>query len=51
MKGSSLDDHGDAHGKDGFCSVVRKAKVEGEIKGDKFVATSFELLPLEEKKN
>ncbi len=51
VKGSSLDDHGDAHGKDGFCSVVRKAKVEGEIKGDKFVATSFELLPLEEKKN
>ena len=51
VEGSSLDDHGDAHGKDGFCSVVRKAKVEGEVKGDKFVATSFELLPVEEKKN
>ncbi len=41
---------GDEHGKDGICIVVRKAKVKGEVVGDRFVATHFELLPVEEKK-
>ena len=50
VDGTSLDDHGDAHAKDGICSVVRKAKVEGEVVGDKFVATKFELLPLIQEK-
>jgi len=34
----------DAHGA-GLCSSAKKAKVVGEIEGDKFVATSFELQP------
>ena len=46
VEGSNLDDHGDAHAKDGFCSANRKAEVVGEIVGDKFKASSFKLLPI-----
>lgn len=49
VTGTSIDEHGDAHAKDGFCNAIRKAKVSGKIVGDKFAVTSFELLP--EKKN
>ena len=34
----------DAHGA-GLCSSAKEAKVVGQIEGDKFVATSFELQP------
>ena len=50
VDGTKLDDHGDAHGKDGFCTTVRKAKVIGEIVIDRFVVTEFKLLPIEFKK-
>jgi hypothetical protein len=43
-EGTGLDDHGDAHEDKGFCMAVRKAKVQGSLKGDKFVVTYFELL-------
>ena len=45
VDGSSIDDHGDAHGKDGLCNCVRQAKVSGEIKDGRFQATSFKVLP------
>jgi hypothetical protein len=45
VEGTTIDDHGDAHAKDGFCSAVRKAEVIGEIKDNKFVVTYFKLLP------
>lgn len=45
VDGTKLDDHGDAHAEDGFCSTIRKAVVEGEIKNEKFVVTYFKLLP------
>lgn len=45
--GTGLNDHGDAHADDGFCTAIRKAKVSGEIKGKTFVASSFTLLPKE----
>ncbi len=48
VEGTDINKHGDAHAADGFCSAVRKAEVTGEIKGDKFVASSFKLLPLKE---
>lgn len=48
VDGAKIDDHGDAHAEDGFCSLVRKAKVKGEIKDGRFVVESFELLPVEE---
>ena len=45
VEGTKLDDHGDAHAADGFCSAVSKAEVVGELKDNKFVVTSFKLLP------
>ena len=36
---------GDAHAKGGICEAIRKARVTGEVKNGRFVATSFELLP------
>ncbi len=47
VDGSKLDDHGDAHADDGLCNCIRKAKVSGEIKEGRFIATSFEVLPQE----
>ena len=49
VDGTNLDDHGDAHAEDGFCSAIRKAEVAGEVKGNRFVASTFKLLPLESK--
>ncbi len=39
-----IDAFGDAHGKMGFCNAISKAKVQGEIVNNKFVATYFELI-------
>jgi len=50
VDGVKIDSHGDAHANDGMCSVVRKAEVTGEIVGDRYVATTFKLLPAESKK-
>lgn len=41
---ADIDEFGDAHSKEGFCNAIRKAKVQGEIVGDKFVASYFELI-------
>ena len=48
VDGSSIDDHGDAHGEDGLCNCIRKAMVTGKIKDEQFVAASFEVLPNED---
>jgi hypothetical protein len=45
VDGTKIDDHGDAHAKDGFCETVRKAEVTGEIVNNRFKVTSFTLLP------
>ncbi|MHC4995451.1 MAG: DUF6370 family protein [Planctomycetota bacterium] len=45
VDGTSIDDHGDAHAADGFCSAIRQAKVQGQLVGDRFAVTTFELLP------
>lgn len=45
VDGTGIDDHGDSHANDGFCSKIRKAEVTGEVKNNRFVATSFKLLP------
>ena len=50
VDGSSIDDHGDAHGDDGLCNCIRKAKVSGEIVDGRFVATSVEVIKSEPKK-
>jgi hypothetical protein len=45
VDGTHIDQHGDAHAADGFCKAIRRARVTGEVKRGRFVATSFELLP------
>jgi hypothetical protein len=50
VTGTSIDKHGDAHADDGFCNSIRKAEVTGAIVDNKFVATSFKLLPEEKAK-
>lgn len=47
VDGSSIDDHGDAHGDDGVCNCIRKAKVTGEIVDRRFKATSVQVMPTE----
>jgi hypothetical protein len=44
VKGTDIDDHGDAHDTTGFCNAIRKAKVQGTVKDGKFLVTYFELL-------
>lgn len=44
VDGTTIHDHGDAHAETGFCNAIRKASVTGEIKGNRFVATSFALI-------
>ena len=43
VSGTSIDDHGDSHAKDGFCNAIRTANVSGVIKEGVFHAESFEL--------
>ncbi len=44
VDGTKIDDHGDAHAKDGFCNAVRKAEVQGELVNNRFKATYFRLV-------
>jgi hypothetical protein len=45
VDGIDMDSLGDAHGQEGLCKVVRKAKITGQFRGHRLAATSFELLP------
>ena len=47
VDGIKMADLGDAHADDGMCSIVRKAKVTGQITDGRYAATKFELLPEE----
>jgi Family of unknown function (DUF6370) len=44
VDGTNIDSHGDAHAKDGFCKMIRKAEVQGEIVANRFKVTYFRLL-------
>jgi Family of unknown function (DUF6370) len=44
VDGTSIDEHGDAHAKDGFCNAIRKAEVQGQIVNNRFKATYFKLI-------
>jgi len=46
VDGTGIDDHGDAHAKDGFCNSVRKASVQGAIVDGRFRSTYFVLRAL-----
>ena len=43
VDGTDIDDHGDAHAKDGFCNAVRKAEVQGELVNNRYKVTYFKL--------
>lgn len=46
VDGKGIDDFGDAHDeKHGFCNVISKAKVTGEIVNGRFKAEKIDLLP------
>lgn len=45
VDGTTIDSHGDAHAKDGFCNSVRKAQVQGEVVNNRFKASYFKLVP------
>ena len=51
VEGSLIDDHGDAHGDSGLCNCIRKAKVSGEVKNGRFIATSFTVLQSDSQAN
>lgn len=44
VDGTTIHDHGDAHAETGFCNAISKALVTGDIKGNRFAATSFALI-------
>jgi hypothetical protein len=46
IDGINIDSLGDAHAADGFCSVVRKAKVQGFLVKDRYQLTYVKLEPL-----
>jgi Family of unknown function (DUF6370) len=50
VDGTTIDEHGDAHAKEGFCNAIQKAEVQGEIVGDRFKVTFFKLIPAKKKK-
>lgn len=51
VDGTKIDEHGDAHAKDGFCNAIRKAEVKGTIVNNRFQATYFKLLKPKGKKD
>ena len=44
VDGAHIDDFGDAHAEDGFCSTIRRAEVEGRLKNSTFYAKSFKII-------
>ena len=47
VEDANIHDHGDAHGDEGMCNVVRTAEVKGKVEKGKFRAEYFKLLPYE----
>ena len=44
--GTGIDQHGDAHARDGFCNAIRRARVRGEVTADnQFRVSYFQLVP------
>ena len=45
VKGTGIDDHGDAHAGDGLCNAARRSIVSGTVKEGVFVSSALKLLP------
>ena len=43
VKGTTIDDHGDSHAKEGFCNAVSVASVVGNVKENSFFVESFQI--------
>ena len=41
--GVDIDAHGNSHAKDGYCNVIKKAYVEGRVRGNSFHAKKIDL--------
>lgn len=44
VDGSHIDDHGDAHGADGLCNAVRRARVTGRLVDGRVAVEEFVLI-------
>ncbi|NCT74182.1 MAG: hypothetical protein GXC78_06620 [Chitinophagaceae bacterium] len=44
VEGTGIDDHGDAHAKEGFCNSIRRAEVQGSVVDGRFRVTYFKLV-------
>ncbi len=51
VDGTNIDDHGNAHAKNGFCNAIRKAEVQGEVINGRFKASYFKLVKEAAKKD
>ena len=47
VEGVAKNVFGDSHAADGYCNVIKKARITGEIKKGKFYATSFKYVDQE----
>lgn len=45
VAGTSIDAHGDAHARNGFCNAVRQARVQGAVVDNRFKVSYFKLVP------
>ncbi len=43
----TIDDFGDPHAPNGLCNCIRKVKVSGQVLAGEFVASDFNILPIE----
>lgn len=50
VDGSAMQEHGDAHAKEGMCNAIREAEVSGEVIDGRFKATHFKLIEVKEEK-
>lgn len=47
VDGVGISEYGHPHAENGFCMVLRKAEVQGEVVDGRFKASYFKLLPVE----
>jgi hypothetical protein len=45
VDGTGIDEHGDAHARDGFCNKIRKAAMQGILENGRYKVSYFKLFP------
>jgi hypothetical protein len=51
VDGTKIDNHGNAHAKNGFCNAILKARVKGHIKDGRFSVETFKLVSAKKEKS